>query len=164
MATKLHSLKQNLSVAGLLPLREQQKKTGKEKVAVSRFSRLLHGKQFDNQQVREAARQEILQDYLEKISEVGWRLQKAPTRNTLKEYRRLIQGFLKQSMEDLYQINEELGRLNLSTGQRKKYSLICLVDEKLEELVQATLREQRMNLEILERIEEINGLLINLLS
>lgn len=164
MATKLHSLEPNISAANLLPLREQQKKSGGEKISASRFSRLLQRKQIDAPQSGEATQQEILQDYLEKISEVGWRLQKAPTRSTLKEYRRLIQGFLKQSLEGLYQIDEELGRLNLGTGQRKKYSLIGLVDQKLEELVQAVLREQRVNLAILERIEEINGLLINLLS
>ena len=160
MATKLHSLETNLPTAGLLPLREQKKKA--ENTINSRFSRLLSKKELNAQQNREVT--EVLQDYLEKISEVGRRLQKAPTRNTLREYRRLIQGFLKQSMEGLYQIDEKLGRLNLSTGQRKKYSLICLVDQKLEELVQAVLREQRVNLGILERIEEINGLLINLLS
>lgn len=149
-----------MPTAGLLPLREQKKKA--ENTINSRFSRLLSKKELNAQQNREVT--EVLQDYLEKISEVGRRLQKAPTRNTLREYRRLIQGFLKQSMEGLYQIDEKLGRLNLSTGQRKKYSLICLVDQKLEELVQAVLREQRVNLGILERIEEINGLLINLLS
>ncbi|WGK68355.1 YaaR family protein [Candidatus Haliotispira prima] len=163
MAARLHSLDQNLSSAGLLQTQDRRRKGKTEKVSSSQFSRLLKKEELAAGSGIET-RQEILQDYVEKISEAGRELQKAPTRMALKEYRRLVQGFLEQSLQNLYQIDEDLGRLNLSTGQRKKYSLIRVIDQELEELVKAVLSEQHANLDILQRIEQINGLLINLLS
>ncbi|MEM9424286.1 MAG: YaaR family protein [Spirochaetota bacterium] len=161
MAAKLHNLDQNWPSTGLLRVREQRKKKRAESVRSAQFSQLL----LEEEAVLGAEnRQEILKDYLERITQAGWNLQKAPTRSALREYRRLIQGFLEQTLKGLYQIKEDLGRLNYSSGQRKKYALIQVVDEKLAELVQTVLSEQQANLTILQRIEEINGLLINLLS
>ncbi len=163
MAAKLQNLDSNISSAGLLQAGKQHKKNKAERPDGSRFSHLLK-KEQTTATVRNCNPQEILRDYLERISETGERLQKAPTPSVLKEYRRLIQGFLEQSTRELYQIDEDLGRLNFSTGQRKKYSLIRVIDQKLEELVKVVLREQDANLGILQRIEEIKGLLIDLLS
>ena len=164
MATKLHNLDQNLPSAGLLQAYDQRKKEKARKVNSNQFLQLLRQQGAASSLNGVDRQQEILKDYLERISQISWELQKAPTRSVLREYRRLIQGFLEQSVKGLYQIEEDLGRLNYSTGQRKKYSLIRVIDEKLEELIKAVLSEQHANLGILQRIEEINGLLINLLS
>ncbi len=159
MAAKLHKFDPNLSSGWLLHARDKRKEKTRN-VSTSPFIELLDQESivdFDEQQ-------NLLKDYLEKIKQTGWKLQKTPTYSVLREYKRLIQGFLQQSLKGLYQLEEEVGRLNYSTGQRKKYSLIKVIDEKLGELIQAVLTEQNANLLLLQRIEEINGLLINLLS
>ena len=47
---------------------------------------------------------------------------------------------------------------------RKKYTLVQVADRKLEELAVAILSGQAAQLDILARVEEINGLLVNMLQ
>jgi len=46
--------------------------------------------------------------------------------------------------------------------QQKKYVIIRVIDEKLEDLAAHVLKSQGEQLDILDRIDEINGLLIDL--
>ena len=164
MAAKLQNLDQNLSAAGLLAVRDQRgRKTERPAAGRAKFLRLLQKQEGATAGVGATERGEQLRDCLEQVTRAGRRLQQAPSYSALREYRSSVQGFLQQSLAALYQTEEVLGRLNYSTGQRKKYCLIQVIDEKLEQLVRAVLNEQRANLEILRRIEEINGLLVDLL-
>jgi uncharacterized protein YaaR (DUF327 family) len=47
--------------------------------------------------------------------------------------------------------------------RRKKYMLIKVIDDKLETLSKEFLRGQSASLSILGRVEEINGLLVDLM-
>ncbi|MCK5198436.1 MAG: DUF327 family protein, partial [Spirochaetales bacterium] len=48
--------------------------------------------------------------------------------------------------------------------KQKRYTIIRVVDEKLERLAAGVLQNQSDKLYILEKIEEINGLIVNLLK
>jgi len=47
--------------------------------------------------------------------------------------------------------------------KRKKFTTVVVVDEKLERLAAEVLSSQRDRLEILRRLDEIHGLLVDLL-
>ena len=48
--------------------------------------------------------------------------------------------------------------------KKKRFTLVKVIDEKLESLVAEILRGQSEQLKILERIEEINGLIVDIIS
>ena len=48
--------------------------------------------------------------------------------------------------------------------KRNVYFRVSVIDESLEKLAAEILRNQRDNLEILRRVDEINGMLVDLLS
>jgi hypothetical protein len=49
-------------------------------------------------------------------------------------------------------------------GTQREYLLVRTVDDKLERLVVEVLQNQMEQIELLRRIEEINGLLVDLLT
>ena len=57
---------------------------------------------------------------------------------------------------------EIAGIRNPQTMQQKKYVILRVVDEKLERLTAHVLKGQADQLDILRRIDEINGLLVDL--
>jgi uncharacterized protein YaaR (DUF327 family) len=48
--------------------------------------------------------------------------------------------------------------------RRKRFTQVKIIDEKLESLVQAVLRNQGKQLDVLEKINEIRGMLIDLIT
>lgn len=131
------------------------------------FFQLLKAKDLEADRVDSVERgrdREILEASLQEIRQRGAHLRANFTKPALYEYRALIQRFLRQVINSMHQLEEVMGRLNVRTGHRKKYSLIRLIDEKLDNLLQLVLHEERDHLELLGKIESINGLLVDLLS
>jgi uncharacterized protein YaaR (DUF327 family) len=48
--------------------------------------------------------------------------------------------------------------------KRKRFTQIRVIDQRLEQLVTAVLQNQGKQLNILERVNEIRGLLVNLIT
>ena len=48
--------------------------------------------------------------------------------------------------------------------KRKRFTLVQIIDTKLERLAAGVLTEQKEQLEILRKVDEINGLLVDLLQ
>lgn len=163
---RLGVIEQSLQAKSVLQPQERKKAKSEKAGATGKFRALLETEQVQQAALQSEAPQQYdeLQDFLQEIVEVGQRLQKAPTNQTLRHYRVLVQSFLKKVVNSLYELDESLGRLNIGTGQRKKYAIIRMVDGKLNELLNLVLGEQHQNLQVLARIEQINGLLVDLLS
>ena len=165
MATELHHLRHNIpSDVRFLQTLEQKKQKNSKRIEPNSFFQLL--KEASSTKISETKdnQQAILEENLKRIVLVGERLQKAPSHATLFEYRNLIQAFLEKNLNGLYQVEESLGRINYGTGQKKKYIMLRLIDQKLEELIRLVLENQKANLGILKRVEKINGLLVDLIS
>ena len=58
----------------------------------------------------------------------------------------------------------EKKKSGLNIDRRKVFYLINTIDEKLESLVLAILRGQREQLNVLERVDQINGLIVDVIS
>lgn len=119
---------------------------------------------------------EALAELLDSVHSAGDDLRRRPFPEEIKRYRNAVKNFLHYVEKNGYAVEEQTGikrYLNPSfTGSRKtpearepkRYTLIRVVDQKLEALALGLLRDQINQIELLARIDEINGLLVNLLQ
>ncbi|WP_020614350.1 YaaR family protein [Sediminispirochaeta bajacaliforniensis] len=112
-----------------------------------------------------AAENTSLEELLDDVHTLGERLKERPTMDRIKEYRRAVSGFLQYIVHYTFEAETiEGARFINPMKKQKRYTLIRVVNEKLERLVSGVLVNQLPQLELLRRVEEINGLLVDLLQ
>ncbi len=105
-----------------------------------------------------------LEELLDEIHEAGEALKEVPTLENVKNYKGSVSRFLKFVVKNSL-ITETTAGANFNPlKKQKRYTIIKVVDEKLERLAAGVLQNQSDKLYILEKIEEINGLIVNLLK
>ena len=102
-----------------------------------------------------------LQSVVDSIHQLGEKLLAYPVPDTLAAYKQAVRNFITHVTHTAYATKEYLSRKNILN--QKKYVLIQVVDEKLEKLSRNVLTSQKQQIDMLCCIEEIQGLLINLL-
>jgi uncharacterized protein YaaR (DUF327 family) len=107
------------------------------------------------------ASEEALQELLDEVHSAGDLLKKRPFPEEIKRYKRAVGDFLQYVVENSFAVAESTGGNIL---RRKKYTMIQVVDRKLEQLAAGILSGQSGQLELLARVDEIAGLLVNLLQ
>ncbi|MCK5673805.1 MAG: DUF327 family protein [Spirochaetales bacterium] len=105
-----------------------------------------------------------LEDLLDDIHEAGENLKEVPTFQNVKFYKGAVSKFLKFIVKNSLETETTAGSNFNPLKKQKKYTIIRVVDEKLERLAAGVLQNQSDKLLILEKIEEINGLIVNLLK
>ncbi|MFA6505976.1 MAG: YaaR family protein [Treponemataceae bacterium] len=141
----------------------------KERSKVSPFSHLLDSATTEAEQEAQAAEiahsfppsEEALRVLLDDLHEIGEELQAKPFPDNIKRYKSAVRNFLHYIVENGYTAEERTSGTNIL--KRKKFTLIQVVDRKLEQLAAGILAGQRSRLEILARVDEINGLLVDLI-
>lgn len=107
---------------------------------------------------------EQLEDLLDEIHESGEELKELPTLENIKKYRQAVSNFMKYIVKNTLDTDTAVsGRFN-PLKKQKRYTIIRVVNENLEQLAAGVLQNQLDQLKILEKIDEINGLLVNLLK
>lgn len=85
------------------------------------------------------------------------RLLNNPTMSELAAYREQVRKFMKA-------VADKLGKLEKRTDRRNRTLVVIRsLDEKLENLTKAVLDDQERGLDLLERLNEIRGILLDLL-
>ena len=99
---------------------------------------------------------------LEEITLQGKKLAKRMDLTDMKCYRELIRGFLNEIVNRSHKFSREnfLDR----KGRHRVYTMIKLVDQNLDELAAELIKEEKDNLVILDKIDEIRGLLLDILT
>ena len=105
---------------------------------------------------------ENLEEALDEIYSQGDALVKASTMENVRRYKSAVTAFLQYIMAHILKIEEKTSGVN--PLKRKRYVLIHIVNKKLEQLAVDVLKGQGEQLNILERVDEINGLLVNLVT
>ncbi len=105
-----------------------------------------------------------LEDLLDSIHEAGENLKELPTLQNVKVYKGAVSKFLRFVVKNSLEVDTSAGSNFNPLKKQKKYTIIRVVDEKLERLAAGVLQNQSDKLFILEKIEEINGLIVNLLK
>lgn len=105
---------------------------------------------------------ETVEGLLDDVHETGEALKRDPVFGPMNGYKNAVRRFLRYVLDNSLVMEETLGIRNPRTMQQKKYVIIRVVDEKLESLAAHVLKNQVDQLDILRRIDEIHGLLVDL--
>ena len=105
-----------------------------------------------------------LEELLDDIHESGDSLKESPTLQNVKTYKSAVSKFLRFIVKNSLETEITAGSNFNPLKKQKKYTIIRIVEEKLERLAAGVLQNQSDKLFILEKIEEINGLIVNLLK
>jgi uncharacterized protein len=146
--------------------KEDEKKAGKGKG----LFRTVLGKAVDEAREGEASRsldsagfsQAGLEDLLDEVHEAGDALKENPSVDLVQAYKKAVRDFVHFVVERSYSVEQKTSGRNIL--KRNVYFRVSVIDDALEKLAAEILRNQRDNLEILRRVDEINGMLVDLFS
>jgi uncharacterized protein len=125
-------------------------------------SNLVQQKTFSEmmQQNSGKAAESELNKMLEQIQLQGERLSKSMTVRELRQYKLLIKKFLEETARRGVQLRDTKGWDR--RGRGKRYKLLEEIDENLLAMADDLLEHEQGRIEILQKIGEIKGMLINL--
>ncbi len=101
-----------------------------------------------------------LDKLLKKIDEQGARLSRTPTYDELKSYRSLIQNFVGEAVNRMYDMHSQSGWDRM--GRQKVYTTVRKIDKKLEDMAEKIRLGQADSLSIVASHDAIRGLLVDL--
>ncbi len=107
---------------------------------------------------------EHLEDLLDEIHQSGDALKELPTLDRIKKYRQSVSNFMKYVVKNTLDTDTAVSSSFNPLKKQKRYIIIKIVDENLDQLAAGILQNQLDQLQILEKIDEINGLIVDLLK
>ena len=112
--------------------------------------------------IEEQELQARLSTLMEEITMQGNKLAKKRDIKDMKKYRGLIKEFMNEIVSRSHSFSRENFRDR--KGRHRVYGIIRLVDENLDELAQELMKDEQDHLTILNKIGEIRGLLLDILT
>lgn len=112
--------------------------------------------------IQEQELQSRLNLMMEDITMQGKRLSKHMDVRDMKRYRQLIKNFMNEIVNRSHKFSREnfLDR----RGRHRVYGMIKLIDQNLDELAMELIKEEKDNIAILMKIDEIRGILLDLIA
>ncbi|SFN72733.1 hypothetical protein SAMN04487831_10365 [Pseudobutyrivibrio sp. UC1225] len=112
--------------------------------------------------IDDAELQEKLTNLMNDIATQGKLLSEHMDIRDMKRYRGLVKDFLNEVVNRSHKFSREnfLDR----RGRHRVYGMIKLVDEKMDELATALVQDEKDHLDILNRVDEIRGLLLDIIT
>ena len=121
-----------------------------------------NGAQFGSQLDRQFSQNqdEELQKKAQQIEKQGKRLSEHIDISELKVYKKLVMEFLEEAVRGSGRFSKEsfLDR----RGRHRVFASVKTINEKMEQLTREVLSSERNNIEIIGRIEDIRGLILDL--
>lgn len=111
--------------------------------------------------VSESELKEKLGSMIMEIEQQGKKIAKHMDIKDMKKYRELVKGFMNEVVTHSHKFSRE--NFLDKRGRHRVYGIVKLVDQNLDDLAQELLREEKNHLNILSRIDEIKGLLLDLI-
>lgn len=99
-------------------------------------------------------------EMLDRIHQLGDKLSREQTFSRLREYREAVRLFLGRVVASGVGMEEHTSGTNILN--RKRFTLIRVIDERLDRLAAGMVQTQQSQLELLRKVEEIQGLLVDL--
>lgn len=124
-----------------------------EKPKIS-FTEILAFKDYDQQK-------QALQKALDEIDKKGQDLVENRTVENLYAYKDLIKGFIEETVMKGLEIRERRGFSR--TGRTKVMRTVAEIDAKLVELTNLIIKREHKEINVLKKVGEIQGLLVNIL-
>lgn len=124
-----------------------------EKPKIS-FTEILAFKDYDQQK-------QELQKALDEIDKKGQALVENRTVENLYAYKDLIKGFIEETVLNGLEIRERRGFSR--TGRTKVMRTVAEIDAKMVELTNLIIKREHKEINVLKKVGEIQGLLVNIL-
>lgn len=136
----------------LQPLMQETKKAP-DKTAGEEFS-------FTLKKVDKEGLQERLKTLLDEVTERGAKLVEHMDIKDMKSYRASVKNFLNEIVSNSHEFSREnfLDR----RGRHRVYGIVKLVDKNLDELAQELMSKEKNGLNILQKVDEIRGMLVDI--
>lgn len=112
--------------------------------------------------IDDADLQEKLTNLLNDITTQGKVLSEHMDIRDMKRYRGLVKDFLNEVVNRSHKFSREnfLDR----RGRHRVYGMIKLVDEQMDELATALVQDEKDHIDILNKVDEIRGLLLDIIT
>ena len=160
---------------------KDEKKTKNTRTGKAEFSRVfdeLRGKTADDLgPLRDLpVSEESVNFLMDEVRSTGDILRSRPFTDEIMRYKQAVRNFINYVVQNSYALEKEEGIPNFLRpgfkGRRgtpeamegKRYTKIQVIDRKLEDLAAMLLSSQARHLELASRLEEIRGLLVDLLQ
>ncbi len=110
--------------------------------------------------IEEKDLQKKLNSLMEDITAQGEKIAKHMDIRDMRRYRELVKGF----MNEVVNRSHEFSRENFldRRGRHRVYGIIKLVDKNLDDLAGELLKDEKDNIAVLEKVNEIQGLLLDI--
>ncbi|WP_153733565.1 YaaR family protein [Sporosarcina obsidiansis] len=137
-------------------------RTGMDKLPKDSLRQLPGNARFGQMVEKQEARLqgEQITRLLGDISTAGDRLARSRNLRDMAKYKMLIKRFLKEAVDSGIELKQSHTWNQFGEGRRLK--IVQTIDEKLIALTEALLDEEESSIDLLAKIGEIKGLLINL--
>jgi len=112
--------------------------------------------------IDEEGLQERLSLLFQDITMQGKKISKHTDVKDMKKYRALIKDFLNEVVNRSHKFSREnfLDR----RGRHRVYGIIRLIDQNLDSLAEELMKEEKDNIAILQKVDEIRGLLLDIFT
>jgi uncharacterized protein YaaR (DUF327 family) len=142
----------------------------------TKFSKVLERSQVQETHEALPVSEETQNRLLEDVRRSGDVLRDRPFPQEILAYKKAVRDFMRYVVDNGYQVEESLGVRQFEKSsyqgahgtpqsqERVRHITIQVVDHKLEELAAMLLTHQLSQLDLLSRLEEMRGLLIDLVS
>ena len=100
------------------------------------------------------------EELVEEIARQGKRFAKNPTQELLILYKSMVKDFLQYVTKHMLQVEHRAG----GKLKQKLYSVTTVIDKKLEDLTAQVMSQQANNIQLLSTLDEIRGILIDLVK
>ena len=109
--------------------------------------------------IEEKDLQQKLRTMMEDINEQGEKIAKHMDIKDMRKYRELVKGFLNEVVSRSHEFSREnfLDR----RGRHRVYGIVKLVDKNLDDLAGELVKDEKDHIEIVSKIDDIRGLLLD---
>ncbi len=140
-----NKLKNNLTP--LRPSKKNKLKTSSKKIKFLEELKRVHGEDIKTQ----------LDELLDLIDKQGEKLEQNRTFKELIRYKKMVKRFIKDAIDKMYQKKEDY-----SPMQGKVHTTVRTINSSLEELTEIFVNDKASQLDILDKLDEVRGMLVDL--
>lgn len=146
---------QNDSKAG-----KRLRKTGKRRSFFSELGEVTESSEVESIDRTPEESDAEAAELLDSVFEAGDNLKRHTDPESLRAYKDAVRQFLSVVVKRGIAVEQQQSGADVL--KRKRYALIRIIDDKLERLAAAMISNQRNQIELLAKIDEINGLIVDL--
>ena len=107
--------------------------------------------------------EKAVEKMLDSVYMTGDLLKKNPSKETIEQYRKAVKNFLGFVEKTNYKVIKKQ-QSGLHVKKRHEFTTIKIIDDKLDNLAMGLLYNQKNQLDLLAKVDEINGILIDLIT